>query len=45
MPRWKEEVKIQRVEAKQPNGEKAILVLESDLKNKLAGVKLLRKEK
>ena len=44
MPRWKEEVKIQRVEAKQPNGEKAILVLELDPKNKLAGIKLLRKE-
>ena len=45
MPRWKEENKIARVEAKQPSGRKAILVLQSNPKEKRARVLLVRKEK
>ena len=45
MARWKEETKIERVQAKKPNGETEILVLESNPKNPYTTIKVLRKEK
>ena len=45
MARWKEESKIERVEARKPNGQVMILVLASDPKNRFKGYKLVRKEK